>query len=105
MRRNDDKFTIGKYHINTMDIIKLFPVKIFMAVTKFPCLTILLFCKRGPFRIFGQIGDFSKKQMAEIGYFAVRKNGREKTRMVKAAKSWNMGKKKRDQQERERELE
>ena len=40
MRRNDSKFTIGKYHINMMEIIKLFPVSIFMPVPKFPGLTI-----------------------------------------------------------------
>ena len=38
--RNDSKFTIGKSHINTMKIIKLFRVDIFMLVTKFPRLKI-----------------------------------------------------------------
>ena len=70
-----------------MEIIKLFSVNIFMPVTKFPCLTILLFCKRRPFRIFGLFKVFLKKPMAKIGYFALRKKGREKTQMVKAAKS------------------
>ena len=51
---NDKKFTMGKYHINTMEIIKLFPVNIFMPITKFPPLAILLFCKKKPFRIFDQ---------------------------------------------------
>ena len=32
-------------------------------------------------------GDFSKKLMAKIGDFALRKKGREKTWMVKVAKS------------------
>ena len=43
--RNDSKFTIGKYLINTMEIVKLFRVNIFMSVTKFPHLTIWLFYK------------------------------------------------------------
>ena len=58
---NDSKFTIGKYHINTMDIIKLFRVKIFMPVTKFHCLIIWLFCKRRPFWIFGQFRGLFKE--------------------------------------------
>ena len=49
MGKNDRKFTIGKYHINTVEIIKLFQVNIFIPVTKFPYLTIFLFCKRRPF--------------------------------------------------------
>ena len=63
MGRNDSKFTIGKYHINTMEIIKLFQVNIFMPVTEFPCLPIVLFCKKRPLP-FGYLissEDFSKK--------------------------------------------
>ena len=52
--RNDNKFTSGKYDINTMEIIKLFQVNISMPVMEFPHLTILLLHKRRPFRIFGQ---------------------------------------------------
>ena len=78
-RRNDSKFTIGKYHMNTMEIIKLFPVNIFMPVIKFPHFTILLFCKKRPFWIFGQCRGFSKKPTAKIGYIVLKKNGREKT--------------------------
>ena len=37
MERNNSKFTIGKCHINTMKIIKLFQVKIFMPVTELFC--------------------------------------------------------------------
>ena len=56
--RNNIKFTIGKYHINTMEIIKLFQVNIFIPVTK---LTLNYLCKRKPFQIFGQVtGLFSK---------------------------------------------
>ena len=39
----------------------LFGVNIFMPVTKFPCLTILLFCKRRPFQIFDQFRGLSKE--------------------------------------------
>ena len=106
--RNCSKFTIDKYHMNAMEIIKLFLVNIFMPVTTFPRLTILLFCKKRSFRIFDQLGGFSKKLTVKIRYFALRKKGREKTRMIKVAKSchqetWpqkNVTKKK-----RERELE
>ena len=74
MRRNDSKFTIGKYHMNTMEIIKLLPVNMLMSVTKFSHLTILLFCKKSPFWIFGQFRVFfPKKPTTKIGYFALRK--------------------------------
>ena len=46
MGRNDRKFTIGKYHINTVEIIKLFQVNIFIPVTKFPCLTIFFILQK-----------------------------------------------------------
>ena len=59
--KNDSKFTVDKYHINTMEIIKLFRVNIFTPVTKFPHLTIWLFCKRRPFPIFGQFKGLFKE--------------------------------------------
>ena len=58
-----------------------------MPVTEFPHLTIFLFCKIDPFGSLISSGDFSKKLTAKIGDFALRKKGREKTRMVKVAKS------------------
>ena len=61
MGRNDSKFTSGKYYMNTVEIIKLFPGNIFMPITKFLCLTILLFCKKRPFWIFGQFRVFFKE--------------------------------------------
>ena len=61
MGRNDSKFTIGKYHINTTEIIKLFQVNIFMPVTEFPCLPIVLFCKKRPFWIFDQFRRLFKE--------------------------------------------
>ena len=79
--RDNTKFTSGKYHINTMEIIKLFLVNIFMPVTKFPDLTI--FAKRGHFRSLVSSWDFSQKPAAKFGDFAVRKKGRQKTRMAK----------------------
>ena len=86
-----------------MEIIKLLPVNIFMAVTKFPRLTFCCFLKGGNFGSLVSSGFFSKKPTAEIGYFAFSKKGREKIRMVKAAKSCNMSTKNGDQQERELE--
>ena len=84
MGRNDIKFTIGKYYINTMEIIKLFRVN--MPATKFSCLTIWIFCKRRPFQIFSQIrGLFKETSGNKIGDFALRKKGREKRRMVRRA--------------------
>ena len=65
---NDGKFTIGKYHINKMEIIKLFQVNIFILVTKFPHLTIWLFWKRRVFQIFGQFkGAFQRNQQQKLG--------------------------------------
>ena len=61
MQRNDSKFTIAKYPINTMEIIKLSQVNVFMPVTKFPHLTIWLFCKRRPFQIFVQFRELFKE--------------------------------------------
>ena len=79
-RGNDNKFTIGKYHINTMENIKLFQLSnYFMPVTKFLHLTILLFCKRRPFQIFDSSGEFSKKLTTKIGEFELGKKGRENT--------------------------
>ena len=75
---NDSKFTIRKYHMITMEIIKLFPANVFIPVTKFPRLTILLFCKKRPFQSLVNPRVFSKKLMAKIGYSALRKKGREK---------------------------
>ena len=87
--RNDSKSTIGKYYMNTMEIIKLFPVNIFMPVRKFPHLTILLFCKKRPSDLWSVQGFFSKKPTVKIGYLALRKKEREKTRMVTVAKSFH----------------
>ena len=54
-----------------------------MPVTKFPHLTI--FGKGGLFRSLVSSWGFSKKPTAKIGDFALRKKGREKTRMAKRA--------------------
>ena len=55
-----------KYHINTMKIMKLFRVNIFIPITKFPYLTILLFCKRRSFRIFDQFRGLFKETNDKI---------------------------------------
>ena len=86
--RNNNKFTISKYHINTMKIIKLFRVNIFKLVTNFPHLTI--FGKGGHFGSLVSSWGFLKKPTAKIGGFALRKKGREKTWMANRAqkKRW-----------------
>ena len=45
-RINDSKFAIDKYPINTVEIIKLFPVQVFMSASNFPWLAILWFYKK-----------------------------------------------------------
>ena len=37
---NDSKFAIGKYNINTMEMIKICSINMFMLVSDFPWLTI-----------------------------------------------------------------
>ena len=86
MGKNDSKFTNDKYHINTMEIIELVSLNIFMLVTKFPHLKILLFCQRRPFQIFGQFRGLFQENNCQNWEFCVEKE-REKTRMVKVAKS------------------
>ena len=71
--RNDSKFTIGKCHINTMEIIKLFQVNIFIPVTKFPRLTVWFFCKRKPFKIFGQFRGLFEETNGKNWGFCVEK--------------------------------
>ena len=64
--RNNTKFTIGKYHINTMEIIKLFRVNIFIPATKS---TLNYLCKRKLFQIFGQVtGLFNETNGKNWGF-------------------------------------
>ena len=74
--RNDNKFTIGKYHMNTMEIIKLFQVNVFIPVTKFAYLTIWLFWKR---RSFGQ-GAFQRNQLQKFRILHGERKGEKKHR-------------------------
>ena len=85
--KNDRKFTIGKYYMNTMEFIKLFPVNIFMPVAKFPRSSILLFCKKMPLRIFGQFRELFKETNDKNWVFYVEKERKKKTGMIKVAKS------------------
>ena len=82
--RNSSKFTIRKHHINTMEIHKLFPMEIYIPVSNFPRLTILLYYK-SYFGYMVNFGGCSKKPTKKIGDFALRQKRREKTRMVKVA--------------------
>ena len=70
MGRNDSKLTIDKYHINTMEIF--FQVNTFMPVTKFPHLTIWLFCRR-PFWIFVKFRGLLKKTNGKNWGFCIEK--------------------------------
>ena len=63
--------------------IKFFRVNIFLPVTKFPHLTIWLFCKRRPYRIFGQFRGLFRGTNGKNRGFALRENVREKTRIAK----------------------
>ena len=91
---------IGNLLLASIKSTQLFRVNIFMPVTKFPCLTILLFAKGGPSRSLISSGNFSLT--AKIEYFALRKKGREKTPIVKVLKSCHqvMGTKKCEQKDR-----
>ena len=88
MLRNDSKFTIAKYPINTMEIIKLSQVNIFMPVTNyFASYFASYFAKGGHFRSLFSSGNFSKKPTIKIGDFALRKKGREKNKWLSGHKS------------------
>ena len=78
--RDDSKFTIGKCHINTIEIIKLFQVNIFMSVTKFPHLTIWLFCRRRLVQIIGWFrGLFKETNNKNQGFCIEKERGRKNT--------------------------
>ena len=66
-----------------MKIIKLFPVNICMPVTKFPRLTILLFCKRRSSKIFGQFRGFFKETNYKNWLSFIEKERESKIQMVK----------------------
>ena len=66
---------------------KLFPIKMFMPVWNFHCLTTLLFYKRKPFLIFRKFRGLLKKLRIKFGDFSLKKGGEKRTRMVKVAKS------------------
>ena len=89
MGRNDSRFTIVNY-INTMGIIKLFWVNIFMPVTKFSCLTILLFCKRRPFQIFDQFRALLKETNNKNWGFCIGKERESKTVFLTHIGIWQM---------------
>ena len=93
-----------KYHINTMEIIKLFWVNISMPVTKFPFLAFFYFAKESPFGSLISLEDISNKITTKIGNFALRKKGRKKTNNwgSEILPSSNMDTKKHDQKERAR---
>ena len=53
--------------INTLEIIKLLRVNIFMPVTKFPHLTMWLFCKKVILDLWLVQGAFQRNQWQELG--------------------------------------
>ena len=58
-----------------------------MPVTKFPRLSIWLFCQRRPFRIIGQFRGLFKNTNGKNYEFCVENKGIEKTQMAKVVKS------------------
>ena len=96
--RNDSKFTIDNYHINTVEIIKVFKVNIFMLITNFSRLIILLFCKMMPFQIFDQFNALFKETNWKNLGFCVEKERERKDMNV--PKSVHQGTKRYDQKER-----
>ena len=75
-----------------------------MSISKFPCMTISLFCKRRPFLIFGQFRNFLKETSGKNWVVCAEKE-REKNTNGQSSKifsSSNMGTKKCDQKERAR---
>ena len=68
-----------------MEIIKLFPEHVFMPVSKFPHLTILLFSNIIQ-DLWSVQGVFQRNQQQKLGILHWERKG-EKTQMVKVAKS------------------
>ena len=81
-------FTTGKYQINTMEIIKSFPIKFFTACIKLYWFTIFLFYKKKLFRIICRFRRLFKETNGKNVGFCVEKSGggRGETRIVKATK-------------------
>ena len=76
-----------------------------MPVTKLPFLTIFLFCKKRPFRIFDQFRGLFQETNGKIWEVCVEKEKKRKTQITKVGKSchqvtWTQ--KKHDQKERAR---
>ena len=69
-----------------MEVIKLFRVSIVMPEQSFLAWQSGYFAKGDHFGSLVSSVGFSKKPMTKIGNFAMRKKGREKTRMAKVAK-------------------
>ena len=87
-----------------MEIIKVFPVNIFMPVTRFPCLTVCVICKSRPFWIFGQFRGLFKETNSKNWGFCIKKEREKKDindRGSKILSSSNIGTKKHDQKESE----
>ena len=61
-----------------MEIIRLFPINIFMSLTAFPYLEILLIYKRNLFRIFGQFRGFFKETNSKNWGFCIDKKVKKK---------------------------
>ena len=61
-----------------MEIIRLFPINIFMSLTGFPYLEILLIYERNLFRIFGQFRGFFKETNSKNWGFCIDKKVKKK---------------------------
>ena len=74
--RNSSKFTIRKYHINTMEIHKLFLMEIYITVSNFPRLTI--YFTKVILDIWSISGVAQKNQQKKLGILHWDKSGEEK---------------------------
>ena len=66
--------------MDTIEFIKLFPVNIFMPVTKFPCLTISLFHRKRSCQIFGLFRGLFKEANSKNWVFCIEKERERKNR-------------------------
>ena len=72
-RRDCRKFTLSKYNINVIEIIKSFSIKKFMFLSILPCLTICYLRKGMFFGWLTSLGVYWKKPTAKTRYFALKK--------------------------------
>ena len=75
---NDSKFTIGEYHVIAMEIIKVYPVNIFIPVTSFLGWKFCHFAKRGHFDLWSVRGFLQRNQQQILGILCGERKGEKK---------------------------